>query len=409
MLRHRAASDADPRLSRSRCSSSLMTPRQLKSPFSCAFVGALSAIAAFLAPVSPAFAQFVRLPDNIASMAIKLPSLGRADSQKTLTLTITFALQHRARLESLLAAQQDSSSRDYQQWLTTEEFRRRFYVTDSQFRDVVQWLTNQGFTVIEGSRDENFVRFRGSVAEVERLFDTTIELFGTGTRFGNVSAPAIPARFDGVIGDVAGLDNLSAVTPVSGVRSQGTQIAPAQSTVSHGSLSIGLSRGAGDPQVIVDGQGPNFGPSDFESFYNTTPLREAGIDGRGSDCIAIVGDSDFLSVPITTFNSTFHLPGSTITKVVTGSNPGITGDEVETLLYLEWAHAVAPAVPIRYYFAQNSIIDPFKSAVSQNACGVISISFAMCGSSASVFTHTVHDIASEATAKGQTILVASGD
>jgi subtilase family serine protease len=159
------------------------------------------------------------------------------------------------------------------------------------------------------------------------------------------------------------------------------------------------------------------GPADFYTFYDEAPLQAAGLTGTG--CIAIVGDSDFNPGPIQAFNSQFGLPdnSSSITRVLAdGSNPGVNADESETLLDLEWSHAVAPGAATKYFLGNESsssanggIVDALNAAVTDGSCAVISISFGVCGVPGAFYTSTVANIVNQAQSQGQAIMVSAGD
>jgi subtilase family serine protease len=130
------------------------------------------------------------------------------------------------------------------------------------------------------------------------------------------------------------------------------------------------------------------------------------------DCIAIVGVSDYIHSGVPTFNAQFGLPASSITTIlVDGSSPGINNGEAEAMLDLEWSHAVAPGAPTRFYLGNSG--DPIghgiNQAVSDGACGVISVSFGACGVPATYYTVFLHNIYVAAAAQGQSIFVSSGD
>jgi len=138
----------------------------------------------------------------------------------------------------------------------------------------------------------------------------------------------------------------------------------------------------------------------------------------GTGCIAIVGVSDFNPGPIQAFNTQFGLPdnSASITKVLAdGSNPGINGAEVETLLDLEWSHAVAPGAATKYFLGDESnstntgVVDALGAAVTDGACAAISVSFGLCGLPASFYTSTVANIVNQAQSQGQTIMMSAGD
>src|SRR5215469_15899962 len=177
-----------------------------------------------------------------------------------------------------------------------------------------------------------------------------------------------------------------------------------------------------DPDIVLCGGGacfgPLLGPSDFYTFYDETPLSNAGI--TGTDCIAIVGVSNVptgANGPIATFNNSFGLPQSNLTAILTdGPDPGPTHDafESEALLDIEWSHAVAPNAATKLFIGTGAnggypLTDALQGAVSDGSCAVISISFAECGGQPSDYTETVGNLVNQAQSQGQTVFVSSGD
>jgi subtilase family serine protease len=101
--------------------------------------------------------------------------------------------------------------------------------------------------------------------------------------------------------------------------------------------------------------------------------------------------------------------------MASGTNPGRTSDEVEALLDIEWVHAVAPGAAIRVYIgdgasaAVDPLVDAMQRAVTDNACGAISVSYGYCGASAAFFNTTLDSIFAQAAAQGQSVFISSGD
>jgi subtilase family serine protease len=364
------------------------------------------------------FSGAVALTDNHPSEAVVLQPMAHADPAAPLKMEVTLGLRNRAALDQLLQDQHNPASPRYHQWLTSAQFAARFGPS--------QRLDAQGFKVIATSLAQRYVRFSGAVADAERAFGTNIMAFGDGTAYSNITDPAIPARFSGVISRIAGLDNfMHTVAGSYGPAMLETTAAESAWTVgplalldSGPALSLPESgRVKPAPGVIVGGVGPAFGPSDFRSFYDEDPLISAGITGAGGDCLAIVGDSNYTAGAVSLFNSTFSLPASSITTVLVNSvNPGLNANQDEALLNLEWSHAVAPGAPNRFYLGNDAtaspngpIVDAVARAVSDNACGVISVSFALCGGSAAFFMGVVSPIYTQAAMQGQSIFVSSGD
>ena len=347
--------------------------------------------------------------------------VAHADSSAQLNMEVTLALRNRAALDQLLRDQQNPSSPRYRQWLTAEQFNARFGPSPQDAGAVAQWLTAQGFQVTATNLDERYVRFTGRVSDAEHAFRTGIMAFGDGTSYSNTTDPLIPARLAGIVSAIRGLNNFlhwraanagdvtlpDAVPPPSPLVLLDHDLAqepPSPAFV------------ASRPEAII-GPYESFAPSDFYSFYGEGALLAGGTNGGGGDCIAIVGDSAYLLSAPTTFNSTFGLPPSSVTGVfVDGTYYSINNDETEALLDVEWSHAVAPGASTRFYLANRlamtpngPLVDAISKAVTDNACGVISVSFGLCGGDATFYTGTLHGIYLKAAAQGQSIFISSGD
>ncbi|MGO9453682.1 MAG: choice-of-anchor D domain-containing protein [Candidatus Binataceae bacterium] len=165
------------------------------------------------------------------------------------------------------------------------------------------------------------------------------------------------------------------------------------------------------PDVLAGGF-ESFAPSDAYTFYDETPLLNAGIKGAtGSDCIAIYGDSDVTSNPLNAFTSQF-MNGTTVnlTRVnADGATEGkFSGDEIEALLDIEWSHAIAPSAPIYLYLDQD-IGDAVNHVATDNKCGTVNISFGICGAQNSYYTGTLDPIFSKAASQGISIFISAGD
>ena len=351
---------------------------------------------------------------------------GPLDPRQQLTIEIVFALRNRAELKKLQAEQQDPTSANYRHWLTPDEFNARFGPAPANFKAVADWLTEQGFAIVESNRGARYIEAKGPVAIVESTFAVRQMSMGAD-RFTNDRDPQIPARFQNVIGSIEGLDNLRAAVAIK--KKIANRSATAQA-LSQNNLELALSSDPPGLESATSGVQPEttiggltrFAPSDLATYYDVNPLLNGGINGAG-DCIAIVGDSNYLPAAISLFNTTFGLPSENITTVLsshkngTFTDPGRTQDgrEVEAELDLEWVHAAAPGAPIRFYLGNDnnttigSIPDAIERAVTDNACSVISISFAICGYPSSFFTGTLHSTFTQAATQGQSVFVASGD
>lgn len=355
--------------------------------------------------------QSAAVPGNHPAAAANLSS--RASADRPLTIRIGFAFRNRAALTRLLADQQDPSSPRYHQWLTPAQFDARFGRTGAEVGAVKTWLRSQGFQVRHSTARE--ITADATVAEAESAFGTTIAASSDDAVFANTSDPAVPAEFAGIIGSIDGLDNTihaqsMAIRPPHGAVALPANMAIAPRTIgSKNSAARVMVQLASAVTEFNNGSGNAFGPGDLYTFYDETPLLNAGTNGGGGDCIAIVEDTDYLDAAVNSFNSTFSLPALTVTRVqADATSPGINSAENEALLDVEWGHAVAPNAPISVYIG-TSLFDAISRAVTDNTCGTISISYGFCGGSSSFYTSSLDSLFVKAAAQGQSVFVSSGD
>jgi subtilase family serine protease len=368
----------------------------------------------------------LQLRGNIPAEATTHSPVAHADPSMQLNMQVTLGLRNRAQLDQLLQDQENPASPRYYQWLTPAQFTARFGPSQQNLDAVVQWLRARGLKVTSASLAQRYVRFTGAVADAQQAFGTNIMVFGNGNAYSNITEPAIPAQFTGVITAVSGLDNFLHSMAFSHHPQADAAATSAGSGWSYGPLAL-LDWGPALPKkdrssisTVPDtsiGGVTAFAPSDFYTFYNQKSPTSGGPTGGGGDCLAIVGDSDYTHGAVDLFNTQFGLPASSISTVlVDGSNPGVNGDELEALLDLEWSHAVAPGAVTRFYLGDSNagtpngpIIDAIQSAVHENLCGTISVSFGLCGGSVSFFTTVVSPIYLQAASQGQSIFISAGD
>jgi kumamolisin len=370
------------------------------------FATALSILMLSIAP-HPARAQTVALAGNHPNAASSLTS--RASADQPLTIHVSFAPRDRAKLQALLAAQQNPKSPKFHKWLKIGEFDKRFGRTKAEVDAASRWLADQGFMIT--AANSLGVTATGDTAIAEATFHTTIAASPDGTIFANLTDPEIPAQLAGIIVAINGLDNTHHAVPLLHRTAIGAASLDAPTPLLASSLALDSLIGGETAPDYAGGSGTAFGPGDFYTFYDETPLLNAGTNGSGSDCIALIEDSNYLASAVTLFDTTFALPAASITNVLPDTNPGITGDEIEVLLDIEWGHAVAPDSPLRVYMGSggNALPDAITRAVTDNACSSISISYDFCGSSVSFFSGTLDPQFSKAASQGQSVFVSAGD
>lgn len=342
----------------------------------------------------------VRLGHSASAAAATIPNATAAAPSMPMELVVRLALRNTRALEQLKRAQQDPSSPSYHQWLTPQQFNARFGPTQADADAVAQWLTGAGFTIKSVDLAQHSVVADANAEIVSRALDVAI--VSNGTKFANLTEPAVPAALAPLIADIEGLNNTFAVKPMLSGHLQFGSPWPAERP--------GTSAA---PDYKTAGLGFGFSAADLRTYYNEAGLISGGITGTKSpDCIALAAVSDLHGGSIGAFNSKFRLPAAHLTKVfASGGNPGFNSAEAEAALDVESSHTIAPATPIRLYIGKgaNDLQDAISRAVTDNVCGTLSISFGYCGEPASFFTGTLAPIFAEATVQGQSVFVSSGD
>ena len=286
-------------------------------------------------------------------------------------------------LDTLLRDQQNSSSPNFHQWLTPEQFGGRFGISAADHAKVVQWLAGEGLTVDESARGGNWVAFSGTAAQVSRALNTSIHRYSVNGQkhFANAEAPRIPEALAPVIRGFTGLDDFTPNPSASG-------FVPAGADPDYN---------RGTSHYLV--------PEDFATIYNLAPLYKAGIDGTGQK-IAIVGQSAVLLSDIRAFRVRYNLPENDPILQPYAADPGFNSTQIEGNLDLEWAGAIAPKATLYYVYGANALTALIAS-VNANTAPIISVSYGGCEINFSVFLYQA--VAQQASAQGITILASSGD
>ncbi len=315
-----------------------------------------------------------------------------------------------AALRSLMEAQQDKSSPSYHQWLTPEEFGKRFGVSDADLQAVSSWLSGQGFRSVRVAAGRTVIEFSGSAGQVRQAFGTQIQKYSVnGSLYiANATDPQIPAALAPVVAGVVSLHNFPR-------KSHSKFRGDVQRTPGQGALQPLFTfpnpfGGSGNLYGV--------GPGDFATIYNSKTLISGGNDGTGQT-IAIVGETQIDPTDVSDFRAMFGLTGNfTATNVIlNGMDPGITStdEESEADLDVQWSGAVAPGATVKFVVSAST---PASSGidlsalyiVEHNLADVVSESYGDCesalGSAGNAFYNGLWE---QAAAQGITVVVSSGD
>ena len=132
-----------------------------------------------------------------------------APLDKVIPLEVDFAMRNKPQFDQLMSAIADPHSPQYHHWLTPEQMHVQFGETQEQFNSVLQWLQEQGVTITDKSYGTNadYIRFKGTIDQIEKAFDVHLVL-PEYDHYAAKNDPAVPAKFDGVISRIAGLEEV---------------------------------------------------------------------------------------------------------------------------------------------------------------------------------------------------------
>jgi len=144
--------------------------------------------------------------------SVDLSNLGarfEAPADRVIPLEVEFAMRNKQQFDDLMREINDPHSPNYRRWLTPEQMHARFGETESQFNEVLTWLQQQGFTITDKSYGTNadYIRFKGTIGQIEKAFDVQL-VMPEFEHYAAKNDPAIPAKFDGVISRIVGLEEV---------------------------------------------------------------------------------------------------------------------------------------------------------------------------------------------------------
>ncbi len=309
--------------------------------------------------------------------------LGPLPSTQSISFDLTLASRDPGALDALLA----SGSR-----VTVAEFAERYGPDPVRAEAVVRAVAAAGLAA-RWNPGEVLVTVTGPAIDVERLLAVDMHRFVAhdGTRFYSaLSTPQIPTILSGTVIAITGLDDYQ--------RDLTTAV----------------------PAADVDG----VTPADMTSFYDITPLRNAGLDGSGQTVVFIewgVPPTSVLQAYARKFTSSVPFNVQVHQDAAAWGAPLVSGDKGysdvagEAALDLEIVHGLAPgATEVVYEFGDSSAIPAVITEIaSQFPTAILSSSISEheCeqerGATADGASENQVDIA--AAAQGMSIFWASGD
>ena len=168
-------------------------------------------ITAFLclpAPSAPAD-PLQTLSGHVPAAVANLQPTGRPAATNRLHLAVALAPRNRDALEQLLKDQQDPQSASYHQYLSLEEFTKRFGPTQQDYQKALDFAHSNGLKVSGTYSNRIILDMEGAVPDVEKALHVTIRTYRHPTENREFYAPDTEPMLDLSVPllNITGLDN----------------------------------------------------------------------------------------------------------------------------------------------------------------------------------------------------------
>ncbi|MEP6897016.1 MAG: protease pro-enzyme activation domain-containing protein [Rhodanobacter sp.] len=363
-------------------------------------------------------------------------ALSPATSIGSMTLLLKRSDEKEGQFQGYLGELTRPGSRYFHHWLTPAQIGSMFGPAAADISKVRQWLSSQGLVVRSVSPDGMLIRFSGNVAAVQGAFHTRLHGFTMDGRqhFGNLDPQQIPAALTLVVQGVASLNNffpkpqhVDVGTVALDRRSGQWHTVSKVASGANGKPTplFTVPPGTVDTQITYD-----MTPADFNQVYNVKPLWGKGTRGAGQTVVLLERTNVNLA-DIAAFRRAFLPADAAGTVSIVHPNdsanddscqdPGITGDEGEAALDVEWAGAAAPDANIVLascadvganfgpLLAANLYQQDGEHGLPPTAPPILSLSYGACELNDSNDANLADILWSSLAAQGATVFVSTGD
>jgi len=360
-------------------------------------------ISLFAAAGSAAYAREVA---NNVSPGIQLSrDLGLADPAKEINITVHMKLNDKAAFDKAVDALQDKASPTYQKWMTNADLKK-YAPTEAQRQAVRNALERHGLTILSTDPIGFTIRAHGTIANVERAFNTEIHEFEhNGRAFrANIRNAQLDGEAGNYVSTVAGIESHQvrplysrSLNPVTQKPHPGVPLSKAASNLTTMTTTtcltapqtVVLQNGTSLPVAVYTGTeyelaGINcaYLPSQLQAAYGLNDVYKAGINGAGQTVVLMEGYGyPTMEQDANAYFKLTGLPQLTKSnyKVIypegkpVDPNAGVlTGWNVEIALDLQSSHAIAPAANILLVATNGQDSEDFQNSiayVAQNHLG----------------------------------------
>ena len=182
--------------------------RLLVSTAAVAGAGLMLTAMTVVSPAASASASRATFASSAAPSAALAHPAGALAGSSEVSFDLVLNLRDASGAAALVKAVSDPTSAEYRHYATTAQWEARFSPTSAQVQTAESWLRGQGLEVGAVSADRVTIAASGTVAQVEKAFDTEL---GNYTLRGQTVREAsrdlsVPSTIAGVVSGVMGVE-----------------------------------------------------------------------------------------------------------------------------------------------------------------------------------------------------------
>jgi kumamolisin len=328
------------------------------------------------------------IPSQMLTEAVFLKSL---DPNSSIPITFVLPLRDPKALDELIKQIYDPTDlQHYGNYLTSEEFTKRFAPTQEDYDTVIAYAKQLGLDIIGTHPNRTLLNVKGTAQSMQEAFKLNLQLYqhANGRQFHAPDKdPEVPMAIANIINGIVGLDN-AAVWHALNQRKE----------------AIGASNSSAFPSGPLGG----FAPKDIAIAYN---LSGVPVSGSGQT-IALFELSAYQASDILAYTNYFGLPAPKLNTILVDGGSGSSID-AEVTLDIQLALALAPQSQIYVYEGPNSgqgVLDTYNRIATDNIAKQVSSSWGL-GENyvSSQSLQAENAIFQQMAAQGQSIFCAAGD
>ena len=321
-----------------------------------AVAGAAFALAIIAMPGVGAAATRTTLQNSVSPIAAPANLVGPVAAGARVNFELYLGLRDTAGAEATLAAVSDPSSSRYGDYLSPSAFRARFARPQSDVQAARRWLSSQGFSIGAVPANHTTIAASGTVAQIERAFQTSLNEYRVGRHVvrAPASAPSVPSSLNGVVRGV--LDLADVRHRVGAPRPPGAFRAGRPCSEYWGQLiarKLPEAYGREQPFTVC-----GYAPDQIRGAYGLDRIVRSGVDGSGVT-VAIVDAyaSPTIQHDIDRYSVRHDLPHVALRQITRrpqfGGTCGRRSWSQEETLDVDAVHGVAPGAAILYWGAAS--------------------------------------------------------